>query len=77
MQVILKKLNIYTGPEGILFYYLSQTYKEHSENGEETIIVFDMGGATINASVFKLYLEKKSRGTFSIKYLHCHVWGMR
>lgn len=54
-------------PEGILFYYLSQTYKAHSENGEETIIVFDMGGATINASVFKLYLEKKESGNIFYK----------
>ena len=40
--------------EAVLFYYLSN-YKELSEgektNDSETILVFDMGGATINATV--------------------------
>lgn len=47
-------------PEGILFHYLSQTFKKHKDNGMETVIVFDMGGATINATVFKIVFEKRN-----------------
>ena len=53
-------------PEGILFHYLSQTYNEHKDNGCENIIVFDMGGATINASVFQVIFEKNTLG--QVKY---------
>jgi len=41
-------------PEGILCHYLKNTYRDHKKNEIENIIVFDMGGATINATVFKV-----------------------
>ena len=44
--------------EGVLFNYLRKTYGR-KKNGSENIMVFDMGGATINVSVFKVeyYVE--------------------
>lgn len=44
-------------PEGILFHYLKQTYHSHKYNEKENIIVFDMGGATINATVFHVDIK--------------------
>lgn len=41
-------------PEGILCHYLKETYRGHKLNEVENIIVFDMGGATINATVFNV-----------------------
>lgn len=41
-------------PEGILFHYLKETFHNHNKDEIENIIVFDMGGATINATVFKV-----------------------
>lgn len=46
-------------PEGILYHYLSRTYHYHISDGVENIIVFDMGGATINATVFKVCYKRK------------------
>lgn len=39
--------------EGVLFNYLRMTYGK-KKNGAENIMVFDMGGATINVSIFKV-----------------------
>lgn len=50
--------------EAILFYYLSN-YKKLNESGnglenEEVILVFDMGGATINATIAKITKKSKN-----------------
>lgn len=44
--------------EGVLFNYLCKTYGK-KKTGQENVMVFDMGGATINVSVFniKYYVE--------------------
>ena len=44
--------------EGVLFNYLRKTYGK-KKTGQENIMVFDMGGATINVSIFKVeyYVE--------------------
>lgn len=56
--------------EGILFNYFRKNYK-HQEPGEEIIMVYDMGGATINLSVFKIeYTE--NNGTI---YYYVHTLG--
>lgn len=39
-------------PEGVLFHYLQKTWANHATSNAENIIVFDMGGATINATIF-------------------------
>lgn len=45
-------------PEGILFHYLKQTFNIHTGNAAENIIVFDMGGATINSTIFHVEYRK-------------------
>ena len=47
-------------PEGILFHYLKETYNSHRTNETENVIVYDMGGATINATVFKVDIKMVS-----------------
>lgn len=53
--------------EAVLFYYLSNYSKYNSENttfDSETILVFDMGGATINATVVtatKTFVNKRPK----------------
>lgn len=44
--------------EAVLFNYLSQNFSKQ-QPGEETVMVYDMGGATINVSVFRVrYIER-------------------
>lgn len=56
--------------EGILFNYFRKNYKEQKP-GSETIMVYDMGGATINLSIFRVdYTEEN--GTI---YYNVHTLG--
>ena len=48
--------------EGILFYYMSKNLPSEIE----TVMVYDMGGATINASIFKIIPPRK--GTKKLNY---------
>lgn len=48
--------------EGILFNYLRKTYGS-KQNGSETIVVYDMGGATINLTVFRIDYIPHTDGT--------------
>lgn len=56
--------------EGILFNYFRKNYRNQSP-GQETIMVYDMGGATINLSIFRVeYIEQD--GTI---YYNVHTLG--
>jgi Molecular chaperone len=56
--------------EGILFNYFRKNYKSQKP-GTETIMVYDMGGATINLSIFRVdYTEEN--GTI---YYNVHTLG--
>ena len=56
--------------EGILFNYFRKNYRSQKP-GQETIMVYDMGGATINLSIFRVeYIEKD--GTI---YYNVHTLG--
>lgn len=51
-------------PEAILFNYIMKEYASIQNQDNETIMVFDMGGATINASLYRLittYQEDKTK----------------
>lgn len=54
--------------EGVLFNYLQKTYGEKM-SGSENIMIFDMGGATINCSVFqvKYMLDDEHNIRFKVK----------
>lgn len=49
--------------EGILFNYLRKTFGT-IQNGSETVMVYDMGGATINLTVFKIDYIKRNGSTY-------------
>ena len=56
--------------EGILFNYFRKNYRSQRP-GQETIMVYDMGGATINLSIFRVeYIEQD--GTI---YYNVHTLG--
>ena len=56
--------------EGILFNYFRKNYR-NQRPGQETIMVYDMGGATINLSIFRVeYIEQD--GTI---YYNVHTLG--
>lgn len=44
--------------EAVLFNYLSKNFKDQKP-GEETVMVYDMGGATINLTVFRVRYIKR------------------
>ncbi len=56
--------------EGILFNYFRKNYRTQRP-GEETIMVYDMGGATINLSIFRVNY-KENNGTI---YYDVHTLG--
>lgn len=56
--------------EGILFNYFRKNYKKQKP-GTETIMVYDMGGATINVSIFRVVYTEVN-GTI---YYHVHTLG--
>ena len=56
--------------EGILFNYFRKNYKTQKP-GSETIMVYDMGGATINISIFRVDYTQEN-GTI---YYHVHTLG--
>lgn len=56
--------------EGILFNYFRKKYKDQKP-GTETIMVYDMGGATINVSIFRVDYTQVN-GTI---YYHVHTLG--
>lgn len=58
--------------EGVLFYYLYRQYHEYWEKGKgsENIMVYDMGGATINVSIFNVeYYIDDSTTRFNVSTL--------
>lgn len=56
--------------EGILFNYFRKNYKKQKP-GTETIMVYDMGGATINISIFRVNYTQEN-GTI---YYNVHTLG--
>ena len=44
-------------PEAILFNYIMKEYNQITSMNEECVMVFDMGGATINASIYKIGIK--------------------
>ena len=45
-------------PEAVLFNYLMKEYHGIEAKDNEVVMVFDMGGATINASLYRLHITK-------------------
>jgi hypothetical protein len=50
-------------PEAILFNYIQKEYSSISSMNNEIVMVFDMGGATINASVYEIAVNETSGKT--------------
>ena len=52
--------------EGVLFYYLKNEYRNHIKERpkEENIMVYDMGGATINITIFKIVYDYRDGELF-------------
>lgn len=52
--------------EGVLFYYLKNEYRNHikARPKEENIMVYDMGGATINITIFKIVYDYRDGELF-------------
>lgn len=54
-----KEIRFIYEAEGILFNYLRKSFSNSTKKSDETVMVFDMGGATINLSVFRIkYIHK-------------------
>lgn len=51
---LFKEVHFLFEAEGVMMYYLNQNWSRLSEMTKKTFIVFDMGGATINATSFQL-----------------------
>lgn len=65
-----KEIRFIYEPEGILFNYLRQSFKTQGNKNSETVMVFDMGGATINLSVFRVeYIHKGGTTYYNISTL--------
>ena len=68
-----KEIRFIHEAEAILFYYLSNKSNLHKQFGctsskeDETILVFDMGGATINATVVQI--NKSDKDTYEVTIL--------
>lgn len=50
-------------PEAILFNYIMKEYDQITSMNEESVMVFDMGGATINTSIYKIDIKTKGDRT--------------
>ncbi len=58
-----EEIRYVTEAEAVLCYYLSEHNRLHPKGGalsDETILIFDMGGSTINTTVADVYREKHS-----------------
>lgn len=68
-----KEIRLIYEPEAIVFYYMSNKSKLEEEfdckrkDGNETILVFDMGGATINATIANIC--KRNKDTYEVNIL--------
>lgn len=58
-----KEIRFIYEAEGVLFNYLRKTFGE-KQSGTETIMVYDMGGATINLTVFRITYSYKNGSTY-------------
>ncbi len=64
-----KEIRFIYEAEGVLFNYLRKTFGE-KHSGSENIMVYDMGGATINLTVFRVkYINKNSSIYYNIETL--------
>lgn len=59
-----KEIRFIYEAEGVLFNYLRKSFKESSRKSSEIVMVYDMGGATINLSVFKIQYVHKDGSVF-------------
>lgn len=60
---VFKEVRYIYEAEGILFNYLRKTFKEKHPS-EENIMVYDMGGATINLTVFRIKYVSRNNSTY-------------
>lgn len=51
---LFKEIHYLFEAEGVMMYYMNQNWKQLGELENKTFVVFDMGGATINATSFKI-----------------------
>lgn len=58
-----KEIRFIYEAEGVLFNYLRKTFGQ-KQSGTETIMVYDMGGATINLTVFRIIYTNKNGSTY-------------
>lgn len=58
-----KEIRFIYEAEGVLFNYLRKTFGQ-KQSGTETIMVYDMGGATINLTVFRITYTRKNGSTY-------------
>lgn len=58
-----KEIRFIYEAEGVLFNYLRKTFGQ-KQTGTETVMVYDMGGATINLTVFRITYTSKNGSTY-------------
>lgn len=58
-----KEIRFIYEAEGVLFNYLRKTFGQ-KQSGTETVMVYDMGGATINLTVFRITYTSKNGSTY-------------
>lgn len=58
-----KEIRFIYEAEGVLFNYLRKTFGQ-KQSGTETVMVYDMGGATINLTVFRITYIRKNGSTY-------------
>lgn len=58
-----KEIRFIYEAEGVLFNYLRKTFGQ-KQTGMETVMVYDMGGATINLTVFRITYTSKNGSTY-------------
>lgn len=54
---VYKEIRYIYEPEAVLFNYFMKEYYSIVEKGTENVLVFDMGGATINLSLYKISVQ--------------------
>lgn len=58
-----KEIRFIYEAEGVLFNYLRKTFGQ-KQSGTENVMVYDMGGATINLTVFRITYTSKNGSTY-------------
>lgn len=58
-----KEIRFIYEAEGVLFNYLRKTFGQ-KQSGTETVMVYDMGGATINLTVFRITYAYRNGSTY-------------